>query len=94
MCAAVVAFSIGAVMDTPLVIDSEDAVRLASALSALTGESLTATLVAALNERLQREEATRRRQATHSLSRAIAANCRQEGLHLPRVPVHGWCQPH
>ncbi len=79
-------------MDTPLVIDSEDAVRLASALTALTGESLTASLVAALNERLAREQAARRRQATHSLSRAIAANCRQEGLHVPRVPAHGWCR--
>ena len=79
-------------MDTPLVIDSEDAVRLTSALAALTGESLTASLVAALGERLEREQATRRRQAAHSLSRAIAANSRQEGLHLPRVPTHGWCR--
>jgi hypothetical protein len=79
-------------MDTPLVIDSEDAVRLASALTELTGESLTATLVAALKERLERENAARRRQAAHSLSRAIAANLRQEGSHLSRVPLHGWCR--
>jgi hypothetical protein len=79
-------------MDTPLVIDSEDAIRLATALAALTGESLTASLVAALGERLERKKAARQRQSEHSLSRAIAANLRQETLHLPRVPVHGWCQ--
>ena len=41
-------------MDTPLVIDNADAFRLASQLTVLTGESLTATIVAALNERLER----------------------------------------
>jgi hypothetical protein len=78
-------------MDTPLVIDNEDALRLASALAELTGESLTASIVAALDERLARERATRQRQAAHSLSRAIAANVRQEGRHLTSVPAHGWC---
>jgi hypothetical protein len=79
-------------MDTPLVIDNADARRLASALTELTGESLTAGIVAALTERLAREREARQQQAARSLTRAIAANIRQEALHLPRVPVHGWCQ--
>jgi len=79
-------------MDTPLVIDNEETLRLASALTELTGESLTASIVAALNERLARERAARQRTAAQALTRAIAANLRQESLHLARVPVHGWCQ--
>jgi hypothetical protein len=79
-------------MDTPLVIDNEDAIRLASQLTALTGESLTATIVAALNERLTRERETRQIEAARSLSRAVAANVRQEGRHLASVPDHGWCR--
>jgi antitoxin VapB len=79
-------------MDTPLVIDNEDALRLASALAALTGESLTAAIVAALGERLEREQAVRHREAERRLSRAIAANVRQEAGHLARVPDHGWCR--
>jgi hypothetical protein len=79
-------------MDTPLVIDNEDALRLASALTALTGESFTASIVAALTERLHRERETRQHEAGRNLTRAIAANIRQEALHLPRVPLHGWCQ--
>ncbi len=79
-------------MDTPLVIDNEDALRLASQLTALTGESLTATIVAALGERLERERESRKREAAFSLSRAIAANVRQEGRHLACVPDHGWCR--
>jgi hypothetical protein len=79
-------------MDTPLVIHSEDALRLASALTALTGENLNAIIVAALNERLERERASRQRAAGNSIARAIAANIRQEGRHLARVPDHGWCR--
>ncbi len=79
-------------MDMPLVIENEDALRLASALTELTGESVTATIVAALNERLARERETRRQAASVSLGRAIAANIRQESAHLARVPVHGFCQ--
>ncbi len=79
-------------MDTPLVIDNEDARRLASALTALTGESLTASIVAALQERLAREQDARRRQSARHLGRAIAANIRQEGRHLACIPDHGWCQ--
>jgi hypothetical protein len=78
-------------MDTPLVIDNEDAVRLASALAELTGESLTASIVAALGERLAREEASRRQAAGRTLTRAIAANIRQEGRHMAGVPAFGWC---
>jgi hypothetical protein len=79
-------------MDTPLVIDNEAAIRLASALTALTGQSLTDSLVAALGERLERERATRQTEAARTLTRAIAANVRQEGLNLARVPAHGWCR--
>ena len=79
-------------MDTPLVIDSEDALRLASALSALTGESLTASIVAALGERLEREQAAREREAARRLARAIAVNMRQEGRYLTAVPAYGWCR--
>jgi len=79
-------------MNTPLVIDSKDALRLASALTALTGESLTDSIVAALGERLEREHEARQRAAARSVTRAIAANIRQEGRHLARVPQHGWCR--
>jgi hypothetical protein len=78
-------------MDTPLVIDNEEALRLASALTELTGESLIASIVASLGERLAREREARRRAASEILTRAIAANVRQEGQHLARVPAHGWC---
>ncbi len=78
-------------MDTPLVIDSEDAARLATALARLTGESLTASVVAALGERLAREEAARDRQASRSLARAIAINAAREGRHPDCVPAYGWC---
>jgi hypothetical protein len=79
-------------MDTPLVIDNEETLRLASALTELTGESLTASIVAALHERLARERASRQRTAGQALTRAIAANVRQESRHLARIPDHGWCQ--
>jgi hypothetical protein len=79
-------------MDTPLVIDNEDALSLASQLTALTGESLTATIVAALNERLHRQRESRQLDAARSLSRAIAANVRQECRHFACVPDHGWCR--
>jgi antitoxin VapB len=79
-------------MDTPLVIDNEDAIRLTSALAALTGETLSVALVAALRERLEREQVIRWHDAQRRLGRAIAANLRQEGLHLARVPNHGWCR--
>jgi hypothetical protein len=79
-------------MDTPLVINNEDASRLAAALTRLTGESATASIVAALTERLARERGERDSDAARSLSRAIAANIRQETQHLSRVPQHGWCR--
>jgi hypothetical protein len=78
-------------METPLVIDSEDAVRLASALSELTGESLTETVAAALSERLAREMEARERAAARNLARAIAMNVSREGRLLDCVPAYGWC---
>jgi hypothetical protein len=77
-------------MDTPLVIDSEAASRLATALASLTGQSVTATVVAALGERLARETA-RDAGAARSLVRAIAINADREGRHLDCVPTYGWC---
>jgi hypothetical protein len=79
-------------MDTPLVIDNQDALRLAAVLAELTGESLTASILASLEERLARERASRQRTAGQALTRAIAANVRQESRHLARIPDHGWCQ--
>ena len=46
-------------MGTQLNIKSEDAYRLASRLSELTGESLTAVVTRALRAELEREERTR-----------------------------------
>jgi antitoxin VapB len=46
-------------MGTQLNIKSEDAYRLASRLSELTGESLTAVVTRALRAALEREERTR-----------------------------------
>jgi len=78
-------------MDTPLVIDSEDAARLAAALARLTGESLTASVVGALNERLARAEQARDAQDARNLARAIRINADREGRHLDCVPAYGWC---
>ena len=47
------------IMGTQLNIKSADAYRLASELSELTGESLTAAVTAALRERLERERRAR-----------------------------------
>ena len=79
-------------MDTLLVIDNEDAIGLASSLAALTGKSVSASIVAALSESLERDRTARGREDARKLSRAIAANIRQEGRHLACVPDHGWCR--
>ena len=70
-------------------IKSEDAHRLASELAALTGESLTAAVTAALRERLERERRerdieTRRRRLTE-LATEIRAHMRE-----PVSSDHSW----
>ncbi len=77
-------------MGTQLNIKSEDAYRLASELSELTGESLTAAVTEAVRERLARERATRGREARLARIRAIAAEIRAGmGTPLP-TSDHGW----
>lgn len=48
-------------MGTQLNIKSDDAYAMASRLAELTGESLTTAVTVALRERLEREQAARRR---------------------------------
>ncbi len=77
-------------MGTQLNIKSEDAYRLASELSELTGESLTAAVTAALRERLAREQAARGREARLAEVRRIAAEIRA-GMREPLPSSdHGW----
>jgi len=65
-------------MGAQLNIKSEDAYRLASELAALTGESLTAAVTAALRERLERERRERDIARAARLARiaALAAEIR------------------
>jgi antitoxin VapB len=69
-------------MGTQLNIKGDDAYRLASELSELTGESLTAAVTAALRERLAREQAARGRDARLAEVRRIAAEIRDH-MHKP-----------
>jgi len=57
-------------------IKSEDGYRLAVALSALTGESLTTAVTEALRERLDREQRLRDRAQKHARLTALAAELR------------------
>jgi antitoxin VapB len=63
-------------MANQLNIKSEDGYRLATELSVLTGESLTAAVTEALRERLERELRLRDRAAKLSRLAAIAAEIR------------------
>ena len=65
-------------MVAQLNIKDEDAYRLASELAALTGESLTAAVTAALRERLERERRERDIERAARLARiaALAAEIR------------------
>jgi antitoxin VapB len=76
-------------MGSQLNIKSDDAYRLASELAALTGESLTAAVTAALRERLEREQRardleTRRRRLTE-LATEIRSHMRE-----PVSSDHSW----
>ena len=77
-------------MGAQLNIKSEDAYRLASRLSELTGESLTTVVTRALRAELEREERTQDRQERLLRLRATTADIRR---HL-RQPLpssnHDW----
>jgi len=64
-------------MGAQLNIKSEDAYRLASELAALTGESLTAAVTAALRERLERERRERDIETRLARLREITADIRR-----------------
>jgi len=72
-------------MGAQLNIKSEDAYRLASRLSELTGESLTTVVTRALRAELQREERTRDREERLRRLRETTADIRR---HL-RQPLPG-----
>ena len=63
-------------MANQLNIKSEDGYRLATELSDLTGESLTAAVTEALRERLEREQRLRDRAARLARLAALAAEIR------------------
>jgi antitoxin VapB len=63
-------------MASQLNIKSEDGYRLATELSALTGESLTTAVTAALRDRLDREIHARDRAQKHARLTALAADIR------------------
>ena len=76
-------------MAAQLNIKSEDAYRLAAELSALTGESLTTSVTAALRERLERERRARDRLARRERVTALAAELRA-ALRGPVRSAHAW----
>ncbi len=78
-----VIFYHGAQMGMQLNIKSEDAYRMASRLSALTGESLTAVVTKALRAELERQERNRDREAE---ARRMLAMGREIRAHM-REPV-------
>jgi antitoxin VapB len=78
-------------MASQLNIKSEDGYRLATALSALTGESLTTAVTAALRERLDREQHTRDRDAKRARLLGLAIELRASLRHagpLPQDPLY------
>ena len=77
-------------MGTQLNIKSEDAYRLASRLSELTGESLTTVVTEALRERLDRQMQTHSRDERIRRIRSITADIRAAiGDDLPSSD-HSW----
>ncbi len=75
-------------MANQLNIKSEDGYRLAVALSALTGESLTTAVTGALRERLEREQRQRDRAARLARLAALASEIRAS-LRLEPGAGHG-----
>ncbi len=76
-------------MANQLNIKSEDGYRLATALSALTGESLTAAVTEALRERLDRERRVRDRRAKLARLTTLACEIRAS-LRRPTERAHGY----
>ena len=76
-------------MANQLNIKSEDGYRLATELSALTGESLTGAVTEALRERLEREQRVRDRALRLARLQALAAEMRAS-LRVPEGAAHGW----
>jgi antitoxin VapB len=70
-------------MANQLNIKSEDGYRLATELSALTGESLTTAVTEALRERLEREQRVRDRAARLTRLAALAGEIRSSLRRLP-----------
>lgn len=77
-------------MGTQLNIKSDDAYRLASRLSALTGDSLTAVVTKALEERLARVEQADSVEARLAKLREITADIRANMQHPLPTSDHGW----
>lgn len=75
-------------MDHPFTIESSEAFALASELAALTGESLTDAVMAALRERLARERELAEKFAK---VQAITADIRAHMKHpLPTSDMSDW----
>jgi antitoxin VapB len=75
---------------TQLNIKSEDAYRLASRLSELTGESLTSVVTRALRAELAREEHARDREERLRRVREITADIRRHLRHPLPGSNHDW----
>ena len=75
-------------MGAQLNIKSEDAYRLASRLSELTGEGLTTVVTRALRAELEREERTRDRQERLRRLRETTADIRRHLRHPPPSSNH------
>ncbi len=76
-------------MANQLNIKSEHGYRLATELSVLTGESLTAAVTEALRERLEREQRARDRSMRLQRLCVIASDIRAS-LRLPDGSAHGF----
>jgi antitoxin VapB len=76
-------------MGTQLNIKSEDAYRMASRLSEMTGESLTAVVTGALRDRLEREEHARDKEVRKARLRELAQDIRRN-LPADMTSDHGW----
>jgi antitoxin VapB len=77
-------------MGAQLNIKSEDAYRLASRLSELTGESLTSVVTKALRAELAREEHARDREERLRRVREITADIRRHLSHPLPTSDHDW----
>ena len=77
-------------MGRQLNIKSEDAYRLASRISELTGESLTSVVIRALQAELAREEHARDREERLRRVREITADIRHHLKHPLPASNHDW----